>query len=90
MPITVGRVPSSTASQKTLHRRTQWLESAREVMSSGTSVEQMEADVKGLPKEARQQILKEAGLPIEIPTSHGLAIKANLQLSWKMMRTIRR
>ena len=85
MPLTAGIVHSLVASQKTLHRRTQQLEMAREVVSCGASVEQMEADVKGLSKELRQLILREAGLPVQIPPSYSLALKANLQLPWNKM-----
>ena len=47
-------------------------------------------EVKALPKAARQDLLNEASLPLEIPADHALAMKANLSISWNKLRTLRR
>lgn len=90
MPVTECRVPSSTASQKTLRRRTLQLEAMRDAISGGSSTEQMSAELQTLSKERRTEILKEAHLPVEIPVEHGLAMKASLQIPWNKMRAVRR
>lgn len=90
MPVVKCRVTSSTASPKTLRRRTLQLETVREVISGGSSSEQMEAEVQSLPKERRKHLLKEASLPLVIPADHGLAMKTCQRFTWKQMREVRR
>ena len=90
MPIVECRVPSSVASRKTLRRRTLQLDAMRDAISGGQSTEQMSAELQVLPKERRTEILREAQLPLEIPASHGLAMKASLQIPWNKMRAVRR
>ena len=65
------------------------LERVREVVSGGSSTEQLQHEFHQT-KESREAILGEASLPIQIPVDHGLAMKSDLQLSWNKMRTIRR
>ena len=50
----------------------------------------LEEEVRALSKERRQELLKEAALPVEIPPEHALAIKANLSISWNKLRTLQR
>ena len=64
------------------------LERVREVVSGGSSTEQLQHEVVHQTKEIREAILGEASLPIQIPLDHGLAMKSDLQLSWNKMRTI--
>ena len=66
------------------------LERVREVLSGGSSTEQLQHELVHQKKEIREAILGEASLPIQIPVDHGLAMKSDLQLSWNKMRTIRR
>ena len=50
----------------------------------------MQSKIKSLNKEEREDLLKEASLPIKIPTEHVLAIKSDLALSWNKLRIVRR
>lgn len=84
------RVPSSEASKTTLLRRSHHLAKARENISGGASIVQLQSEIRCLPKEDRQEILKGANLPITIPTEHVLAMKADLSLPWAKLRVISR
>jgi len=50
----------------------------------------MEAEMKCLTKEERDQLLHQAQLPVVIPCDHALAIKADLGLPWNKLRILRR
>jgi hypothetical protein len=63
------------ASQKTLRRQSLQLETVGEVISGGSPAEKMDAEVKSLPKDRREELLREASLPLVIPADHGLAMK---------------
>ena len=90
MPVSRCRVASSEASSRTLRRRSQQLDRVRDVVSGGSSTEQMQYEIAHLTKESREAILGEASLPVKIPVDHGLAMKSDLQLPWNKMRAIRR
>ena len=51
---------------------------------------QLQAEVKMLTSEERQDLLKSAGITIDIPPEQGLAIKADLAIPWNKLRVIRR
>ena len=51
---------------------------------------QLTAEVKSLTAKERQALLLEAGISIDIPPGKGLAMKADLALSWNKLRIIRR
>ena len=81
---------SSEASSKTLSRRTHTLSQLRTSLSGGDTSAQLQSEIRALFKEERQEVLKEAHLPIEIPPDHALAMKADLALPWARMRSISR
>ena len=94
-PLTLVQVPacrktSTEASPHTVLRRSHHLAQVREHVSGGTSLEQMESEIRCLSKQERQQVLKGASLPIEIPAEHVLAMKADLSLPWNKLREISR
>lgn len=84
------RVPSSDASRRTVKRRTDGIGRVRSVTSGGDVAAQLASEVKSLSKAEREELLKEAQLPVIIPTDHALAIKADLALSWRKTRILRR
>ena len=86
------RVPSSLATDKTIHRRSQQLFRVRVHICGGDGEVgiQIKNEIKRMNKKEREDLLKEARLPIEIPTEHALAIKADLAISWNKLRTVRR
>ena len=51
---------------------------------------QLQAKVKMLSSEERQDLLKSVGITIDIPPEQGLAMKANLAIPWNKVRIIRR
>lgn len=51
---------------------------------------QLQAEVKMLTSEERQDLLKSAGITVDIPAEQGLAIKADLAIPWNKLRVIRR
>jgi len=51
---------------------------------------QLRSELRALSKEEREELLQSAGLPIEIPPDHALAMKADLALPWAKMRVISR
>ena len=51
---------------------------------------QLQAEVKMLTSEDRQDLLKSAVITIDIPPEQGLAIKADLAIPWNKLRVIRR
>ena len=85
MPVLGSRVHISEASHKTLKRRIQTIKDTRMAVDIN-----MHDEVKVMPKQSRQEPLKEVGLPFETPVDHCLAMKASLSTSWNKLRTLRR
>ena len=85
MLVSSARVASSEASRKTIKKRLQQIQDTRDTVGIG-----LEDEVQALPKEKRQQLLREVGLPIEIPAPHVLAMKTSLSISWNKLTTLRR
>jgi len=85
-----GRVTSSEASPKTIHRRCVEMSTVRAVVSGGSSSVLLQEEVHALNKEERQKLLTDGGFGIEIPAEKGLAMKADLAIPWNKLRIIRR
>ena len=83
---------SSQATSKTVLARTKELNQHREVLSGGEQGFQLAKEVKACSLEEREQILMElqSGIKVVIPTSHALAMKADLGIPWSKLRAIRR
>ena len=81
---------SSEASQKTLLRRSRQLSDIRASISGGDSCAQLQSELRCLTREERQQVLKEANLPIVVPPDHALGIKAETGLPWAKLRVLTR
>ena len=90
MAVTKCRVKSSEASDKTVMRRTRNLSQLRTCICGGDVSVQMTSELRTLKKEEREELLREAKLPVQIPPDHALAIKADLALPWAKMRVIAR
>ena len=83
--VTTPRVDSSTASTRTLKRRSTEMEQVRDIVSKGASVKQLQFEVKNLTREEREAILH--SIPeaaITIPPEQILAMKADLSIPWKV------
>ena len=69
----------------------QHLQTVDEVLSRLEAVGlRLEKELRALPKNKRQDLLRDIALPIEIPPDHSLAMKANLSISWSNLHTLRR
>jgi hypothetical protein len=72
--------------------RTRELKQHREVVSGGDNSFQLAGEVKACTLEEREKILEDlqSGIKVSIPTSHALAMKADLGIPWSKLRAIRR
>ena len=84
------RVPTAEASRRTIEWRTEVLSTVRQIASGGDSTTQFAAEIKSLSKTEREDLLKQAHLPVIIPADHALAIKADLGIPWNKLRILRR
>ena len=90
MAVTKCRVKTSEASNKTIVRRTRSISQLRTYVSGGDVSVQMRSELQALSKNDREELLREANLPVQIPPDHALALKADLALPWAKMRVISR
>ena len=88
--IPCGTTPTSRASSKTVARRNRVLTAVRDIVSAGDSTSQMQCEVQHLGKEERQDLLRRAGIIVDIPVDAGVAMKAELALPWTKLRVMRR
>ncbi len=84
------RVSSSKASTRTVKRRSEVLESVRDMVSGNDSRTQFAAEVNCLTLSQRQELHQKVQLPLVIPADHTLAMKADLAISWTKLRILRR
>ena len=69
------------------------MEQVREVLSKGSSMEQLQSELTVLGREQRQSILEPVlgrGRTISIPADEVLAMKADLSITWSKLRVLRR
>ena len=90
MAVTKCHVKTSEASNKTIVRRTRSISQLRTYVSGGDVSVQMRSELQALSKNDREELLREANLPVQIPPDHALALKADLALPWVKMRVISR
>jgi hypothetical protein len=86
-------VESSTASTRTLKRRSNEMELVRDLVSKGAPAKQMEYEIRTLGKKDREAILHQAlgtAQSIAIPADQVLAMKADLSITWNKLRDMRR
>ena len=83
---------SSEASTRTKSRRRDNLSENRICLSGGVddARKQLQFELRGVPKEDRQQLLAEAGMTVEIDATQALAIKADLAIPWYRIRILRK
>ncbi len=83
-------IPTGESSHDTKRRRSEAIYKIRERLSLGDVDEQLSSELKMLPKEEREKIMKQANFTITIPADEGLAMKADLCLPWRKLRMMRR
>ena len=62
----------------------------REAISKGSSVDQLQHELKALSKEDRQSLLHEATDAVAVSNNDVLAMKADLSVPWNKLRILRR
>lgn len=77
-----GECSRDTASQE--------LSKIRERLSSGVCEHQMADELKMLPKQVREELIKEMKFTVHIPADQNLAMKADLCLPWNKLRIMRK
>ena len=90
MKVTSSSVPSGESSQDTRRRRSHEMSRIRDELSKGDIQQQMADEMKLLPRDERDTLMKEAKFNIYVPPEQGLAMKADLCLPWKKLRIMRR
>ena len=83
-------VPSGQSSHDTKRRRSEEISKIRHQISLGDDNAQFTDEIKMLPSEEREKLMKEANFSITIPPEEGLAMKADLCLPWRKLRIMRR
>lgn len=81
--VTTPRVDSSDASRRTLKRRSDELGNVRTLVSKGSSLEQLQNEVKTLTKMERESLLDQASIremSASIPAEDILAMKTDLSI----------
>ena len=73
-----------------MKRRSNELSEIREKLSMGEAHIQLSHEIKKIPKEERVLLMKEANFMVVIPPEQGLAMKADLNIPWNKLRTMRR
>ena len=90
MKVTATSTPSSKCSKHTIRRQSHEISKVRQALSVGDVTQQMADETRLLPKEERNELMKEANFNVYIPPEEGLAMKADLCLPWKKLRLMRR
>ena len=95
MQVSSPRVPSGSASQTTLRRRSSEMVAVRKRVSGGQEMEQKGDEVKAMRKEDRSKLIDELKratgcFQVVITPQQSLAMKADLQIPWNKLRLMRR
>ena len=62
----------------------------KELIAGRDSAPILKRELLALSKDDRNQLLRDSGMTIDIPPEQGLAMKADLAISWNKLRVIRR
>ncbi|KAL5503111.1 hypothetical protein EMCRGX_G010015 [Ephydatia muelleri] len=88
-------VPTSSASHKTVKKRTKSLSDLRSVVSAGDTITQLSREVDSCTPEERAKLLEvissqTGDFRVSISTKDALAMKTELNISWNKLRAMRR
>lgn len=86
------RVASGKASSSTVRERSHSLSNLRFKLSAGDTATQLDHELRACDSEDRKQVLEGLGgaFHVQIPTESSLALKADLNIPWSKLRTMRR
>lgn len=90
MELPTARKPTGEVTQQTKRRRTETLNTLRDIMSGGDAKEQFKDELKTLTQEEKNLLIREAGLTQSLSEGQGLSLKADLDLPWHRLRKLRR
>ena len=90
MQITKPRIPTHSASARTVKRRSMEMHSARDAISMGESSTLLRRELDYLDEAEKQKLLQQAGIVCKIGPQDALAIKADLGVPWAKLRYLRR
>ena len=90
MKVTQSTVASGEATSITRRRRSNELADIRKRLSLDDEEKQITDEMKILPDEMRKELVKDINFNITIPADESLAMKADLCLSWRKLRIMRR
>ena len=88
--VTRSRVATGDVSTRTVRRRLQDVLKVKELIAGRDSAPILKRELLALSKDDRNQLLRDSGMTIDIPPEQGLAMKADLAISWNKLRVIRR
>lgn len=83
-------LPSGKCTNETVRKRSNEIKAVREMLSMGDSKVQLGNEMKMLPKNERESLMKDAQFTVTIPPEEGLAMKATLNIPWHKLRIMRR
>lgn len=87
--MTKARVSTDEAAQQVVRRRSKEVSQYRAILSGGAASAQLHDEVAALSAEERQKLV-DTEFSVEIKSEDALALKADLMIPWKKMRTMRR
>ncbi|KAL5516722.1 hypothetical protein EMCRGX_G002128 [Ephydatia muelleri] len=90
MQITKPRIPTHSASARTVKRRSMEMHLARDAISMGESSALLRRELDYLDEAEKQNLLQQAGIVCKIGPQDALAIKADLGVPWAKLRYLRR
>ena len=90
MQVPAGRVESSNACTKMILNRTKALSTIRDIASCDDTTLPLGAEVRAMSKAETRNLLQQAHLPITVPATDALAMKADLAMLWNKLRVLRR
>lgn len=89
-----AQVPTGEAAPRTVRKCTQSLQNICLTMTAGDSTAQLAHELKGKQREDRERLLEEmkkagGNFHLQVPVQSSLALKADLNIPWSKLRTIR-
>ena len=88
--VTRARVCSDEGAKQVVRRRSSEVAQYRAIVSGRSASAQLQDEVAALSTDECQRLVDTAEFSVEITPDDALALKADLMIPWKKMRTMRR
>jgi len=82
-------VSTEDTSKRIISRRNMTISTVCEIVSGDDNSGQLVAEIQVLSKSERENLLRQAQLPVIVTVDHALAIKADLAIPWTKLRILR-